>query len=205
MKALLPNDLPLPIPIRIVSRSPGRIRVRVAQTHREPETLTQIATALRSFATEIEQVRTNPATGSLTIYYDRDSGDLENTFVILQELGIIASDVPAKASLTEKSTLATTVTTTMSELNQRVHQLTEGSIDLKSLLPSLLMIFAMRQLFAKGNSPAKIVPWYALAWYAFDSFMKFNASQTQVSQSSSNSHHPVQPKKLLPSSAIEQK
>jgi hypothetical protein len=205
MKALLPTDLPLPIPLRIISRSSGRVRVRVAQTHREPEIMAQIADAMTSFVAEIEQIRTNPSTGSLTICYDHDNGNLEDTFVTLQELGIIVNDVPANTLSTENSVFATTVTTTMAELNQRVHQLTEGSIDLKSLVPSVLVIFALRQLFAKGNSPIKIVPWYALAWYAFDAFMKFNTSQAEVPQTSNNSHRRSQPTKLLPSSAIKQK
>jgi hypothetical protein len=49
MKALLLNDLLLPIPLRLVSCSPGRIRVRVAQTYRESEMIAQIA-ALRSLS-----------------------------------------------------------------------------------------------------------------------------------------------------------
>jgi hypothetical protein len=205
MKALLPTDLPLPIPLRIISRSPGRVRIRVAQNYREPEMMAQIAEALTNFVAEIDQVRMNPSMGSLTIYYDSHNGNLEDVFITLQELGIIVHDVPAQKSSTETSTFATTVTTTMAGLNQRVHQFTEGSIDLKSLVPSVLVIFAMRQLFAKGNSPIKIVPWYALAWYAFDAFMKFNASQTEVPQASNNSHRRSQPTKLLSSSAIEQK
>jgi hypothetical protein len=128
---------------------------------------------------EIQQVKTNPPIGSMTLYCDAEVGDLENFFAPLQELGLIVNDAPDAPS--GKTAVAATVTGAMARLNQRVNQFTEGSVDLRSLVPLLLGLWAMRQFFGKSQSRMRIVPWYALAWYAFDTFMKLNASPADTS------------------------
>jgi hypothetical protein len=192
MKAFLPEDVALPIPLHVVSHTPGRTRLRLARKYRELEVMSQIAGALKSFMPEIEQVRTNPQMGSLTIYYDRENNNLEDTFIDLQELGIITNETP-----TSKTPVAATVTSVMSRLNQRVNQFTEGSTDLRFLVPLLLVGFALRQLVVKGDPRFKVVPWYALIWYAFDTFMKLNPSPEAQSAATSNPKKP-QFQKALP-------
>jgi len=46
-------------------------------------------------------------------------------------------------------------------------------MDLRFLFPLILTLLALQQLFSK--SPClNTAPWYILAWYAFDSFLKLN-------------------------------
>lgn len=61
----------------------------------------------------------------------------------------------------------------ISDLNEQVKQTTTGVVDLRSLLPAGLAALALRQLLSKGLQLDEI-PWYTLAWYGFDSFMKLN-------------------------------
>jgi hypothetical protein len=157
MNGLLPDNIPLPIPVRALSSTPGRVRVRVGRDYREPEILTEIASALKSFATEISRVKANPTTGSLTIYYDPGTGDLANTFVMLQDLGMITNEQSTPSATTDRSTFATNITGVLTGWNQRVYQFTEGSVDLKSLIPFLLGSWALRQFF-RGNAGTKFVP-----------------------------------------------
>jgi hypothetical protein len=195
MNEFLPDHIALPIPLRVISVTPGRVRVRVTRDYREPEILAEIASALTSFVSEIERVKTNPTTGSLTIYYDPGTGDLVNTFVMLQELGIIVNEQPPKAATADRTVIASSITGFLRGWNQRVNELTEGTIDLKSLIPFLLGSWALRQ-FIKGDARMRIVPWYALAWYAFDTFMKLNKSQTvRPPEISNNDLHPILPLK----------
>ncbi|MCU0567583.1 MAG: hypothetical protein MUF49_13415 [Oculatellaceae cyanobacterium Prado106] len=186
MKASLPDDIDFPILLHIVSHTPGRIRLRLAHQYRKPEVMTKIAITLQSLVPEIEQTRINPQMGSLTIAYDPANRHLEDIWVTLHEMNIIAHDIPV-----DKVPITNTVTHTVSLLNQQVNQLTEGSADLRFLAPLLLIGLALRQLLAKGDPRFKAVPWYALVWYAFDTFMKLNPSsdlpqpQPIVEQSSS--------------------
>jgi hypothetical protein len=60
-----------------------------------------------------------------------------------------------------------------STLNEQIGQITNGVVDLRLLVPVGLGALALRQLLDKGLEIEEI-PWYTLAWYAFDSFLKLN-------------------------------
>jgi hypothetical protein len=59
----------------------------------------------------------------------------------------------------------------VSELNAQVGWLTNGYVDLRLLMPLGLGTLALGQLITQGPQLDKI-PWYNLAWYAFDSFVR---------------------------------
>jgi hypothetical protein len=48
-------------------------------------------------------------------------------------------------------------------------------------MPLFLSLLALRQLFSKSPR-LKTAPWYILAWYAFDSFLKLNDPPEKRSQ-----------------------
>jgi hypothetical protein len=64
----------------------------------------------------------------------------------------------------------------MSDLNEQVRQATNGFADLQMLLPLGLGALALKQLLDKGPELEEL-PWYTLAWYAFDSFKKSGLTQ----------------------------
>jgi len=74
-----------------------------------------------------------------------------------------------------QSETATGVMSAMAELNERVRWMTNGAADLRLLLPLGLGALALRQVLDKGFELEEI-PWYTLAWYAFDSFVKLHNS-----------------------------
>lgn len=66
-----------------------------------------------------------------------------------------------------------------SELDRRVAWLTNNYVDLRLLIPLGLGTLALGQLITKGPQLDKI-PWYNLAWYAFDSFYKLDRPETKA-------------------------
>ncbi len=77
------------------------------------------------------------------------------------------TETPPTARLTtELQTIATT-------LDTQTRSLTRGWVDLKTVIPLGLGAIALRQLLTKGFQ-LEDIPWYVLAWYAFDSFMILN-------------------------------
>jgi hypothetical protein len=56
-------------------------------------------------------------------------------------------------------------------LNQKIRQTSNGKVDLGFLIPLSFALLACRQLIIKGWQ-LELIPWYVLAWYAFDSFLK---------------------------------
>lgn len=76
-----------------------------------------------------------------------------------------------------ESEAAVEIINVMSTLNEQVGRITNGVADLRLLLPLGLGALALRQLVAKGFEIDEI-PWYTLAWYAFDTFNKLNHRDT---------------------------
>ncbi|QHG19051.1 HMA2 domain-containing protein [Nostoc sp. ATCC 53789] len=165
---------PKPISTKVVSSTPGRLRLRVAHSHRQPEKMQSIANALLANP-HINQVKINVHHGSIVINDDGKDGSLENVLATLKDLGIIFADV------TEGNTeAAAEVSSALVDLNQRVKQLTDGAFDLRILFPLGLASLSMRQLLNKGLQ-LEVIPWYVLAWYAFDSFIKLHGTSQEES------------------------
>ncbi len=84
-----------------------------------------------------------------------------------------------------KSEVARDLINVVSDLNGDVGRMTNGVVDLRLLLPLGLGALAMHQLLDKGIELEEI-PWYTLAWYAFDAFIKLNNSDDVELSSSIN-------------------
>lgn len=83
------------------------------------------------------------------------------------------TDTKTTYSTNGRSEVAVETEMAMSELNEQVKQLTNNVADLRVLMPIGLGALALRQLLVKGIQLDEI-PWYTLAWYAFDTFVKMN-------------------------------
>ncbi|MFN6486787.1 MULTISPECIES: HMA2 domain-containing protein [unclassified Nostoc] len=165
---------PKPISTKVVSSTPGRLRLRIAHSHRQPEKMQRLANALLANP-HINRVKTNVSHGSIAINHDGNDGSLEDVLATLKDLGIIFADV------TEGNTEAAAgISSAVVDLNQRVKQSTHGAFDLRILFPLGLASLSLRQLLNKGLQ-LEVIPWYVLAWYAFDSFIKLHGTSQQKS------------------------
>lgn len=161
-----------PIATKVVSATPGRLRLRIAHPHRQSETMEYIANTLDA-QHHVDEVRTNVNHGSIVIKYGGKSGDLSDVLATLEDIGIIFAEISEGG--TEAST---TVSTAVVDLNKRVRQATDGVVDIRFLFPLGLGILAIRKLMMKGLQ-FDIIPWYVLAWYSFDSFIKLHGITPQ--------------------------
>ncbi|BAZ17050.1 hypothetical protein NIES4071_89280 [Calothrix sp. NIES-4071] len=155
------------ITAKLVSDTPGRLRLRVGNKHRKAEEMQRIANALQH--PNIKQVRTNVSQGSITIQHEGENS-LENVHTALKDIGITFGDIGEG-----KSEVANGVASSVIGLNKRVKQSTDGIVDLRFLFPLGLGFLSIRKLMLQGLQ-LDIIPWYVLAWYSFDSFLKLHAS-----------------------------
>ncbi len=156
------------ISTKIVSDTSGRLRLRIAQKNRKSEDIQKIVAALKAHP-NITQVQTNISQGSITIKHEGEDSR-GNTIAALKDLGIIFGDIAEG-----KSEAAAEVSNAVVDLNKRVRESTDGLVDLRFLFPLGLGCLSIRQLMAKGLQ-IDIIPWYVLAWYSFDSFLKLHAA-----------------------------
>lgn len=166
----------------VVSRTPGRLRLRVVPSHRQKDKIEGIASALKE-RLEIYRVRTNLASGSITVFHAQEHLSFENVCAILRDLGIIFLNITEGEPIdtTGKSEAAAGIMSTVTDLNKRVGLATDGTADLRVLIPITFGLLSLRQLFVKGLQ-FQIIPWYVLAWYAFDSFIKLHYTSDPYSK-----------------------
>lgn len=88
------------------------------------------------------------------------------------------TETSSDVSFTPNNSQATEyIINTFTEFNTQVRKQTNGVADLRLLVPLGLSAIALRQLLTKGLQIEEM-PWYVLAWYAFDSFIKLNDAST---------------------------
>jgi Heavy metal associated domain 2 len=157
-----------PISTKIISDTPGRLRLRIAPSHRQPEQIKHIVRMLDA-QPNVSQVRTNIHNGSIVIHHDRNNESWKNVVATLQDIGMIFADITTESH----SEAAATVANAVFDLNNRVEQATNNVVDLRFIFPLALGCLSVRQLLVRGLQ-LEIIPWYVLAWYAFDSFIKLH-------------------------------
>ena len=164
------------ISAQIVSQTPGRIRLRVTPAHRHQQKIAPIVNQLKA-RLEIYRVKTNIPSGSITILHGRELLSSQEICTVLQDLGVnlLESTKESSISVSNSSNASAAVITTATNLNQRVKTASKDAVDLRFLVPFSFGILAMRQLVVKGWQ-LEFIPWYVLAWYAFDSFIKLNST-----------------------------
>ena len=160
---------------QIVSQTPGRVRLRVTPVHRQQQKITPIVNSLKA-RLGIYRVKTNIPSGSITILHDRELLSSQDMCLVLQDLGVKFVEITKEPIRSvSSSTSAAAIIKTATDLNQRVKTATNDTVDLRFLLPLSFGVLAVRQLIVKGWQ-LEIIPWYVLAWYAFDSFLKLNST-----------------------------
>ncbi|MDJ0534608.1 MAG: hypothetical protein QNJ70_19365 [Xenococcaceae cyanobacterium MO_207.B15] len=159
---------------QIVSQTPGRVRLRVTPAHRHQQKIAPIVNALKA-RLEIYRIKTNIPSGSITVLHGRELLSSQDMCIVLQDLGVNLVEVTKEPgiSVSSSSSAAAEVIKTTTDLNQRVKTATNDAVDLRFLFPLSLGVLAMRQLIVKGWQ-LELIPWYVLAWYAFDSFIKLH-------------------------------
>ena len=182
-----------PISARLLSQTPGRVRLLLAPEFRQAEQMKRIASVL-SERLEIYWVRTNVTVGSLTIFYPEEGSSWAQIGSVLSDLGVIFPAQSSAMSLTQnQSQAAAVLSTEAATLNQSFFNATGGTVDLRFLMPLGLSALALRQLLVHGLQLGAI-PWYVLGWYAFDSFVKFHPSspsQLPIETHSEDLHTPA--------------
>ncbi len=137
----------------------------------------------------VQEVKTNVQTGSIVVHHDHTDSSLDELSAILQDLGVVLGKVTdVELPFSEgKSEVATDLTSALSDLNERVGRATNGVVDLRLLVPVGLATLAVRELLRTGWE-FESAPWYVLAWYAFDSFIKLHYT-TEPSPTQPQSNH----------------
>jgi hypothetical protein len=166
-----------PVHVRIAHAIPGRSRLRI---HPAPlDTATAEAVAGRLAAEPgIIDVEVNRLTGSVRCrHHDRlgAPGLLEAVLSALPGSAALCPGQapPPPAHLPSRSAVARAVAQAFSGVNKEVLAATNGSLDLGTIAALGFAGTGAIEVAVKGNLPAP--PWFNLAWWAFRTFITFEA------------------------------
>jgi hypothetical protein len=162
----------------IVSKSPGRVRVRLHHQSRRPRLTQRIQEGLAG-RPGIEDVDVNPRTGSVAVRYDRGALSFDDVCAIIDDLGVILESLDEPPDLSDlaahpgRSTVARDIAGAVDRIDKRLARATGRTVDLRLLFPVGLFALGVRQIFVEGLGLTQ-VPGYILLWYAFDAFWKLH-------------------------------
>lgn len=167
----------------IVSQTPTRTRLRLSYKRRNKAEVDRIVNYLKQ-QPGVKDIQTNQNTGSMVIEHTPHSQAATDLRASLKDLGVILTNVTGiELPESGKSTVAEDFTSAIEDLNRRVGEATGHAIDLRVLVPSGLAVLALRQLLLRGWQ-IEAAPWYVLAYYAFDSFIKLHADSKKPEDAS---------------------
>jgi hypothetical protein len=127
----------------------------------------------------IRSVTTEPRTGSALVVFDPRELDLQGAVALVQKAHEALAEVlpPSLQTATEReaSVVAETLTAALGRADRTVLRATHGVVDLRMTVPIGLAGLSARQLLRYGLR-FRAIPWYTLAYYAFDTFIKLHST-----------------------------
>jgi hypothetical protein len=167
---------------RVVHAVPGRVRIKLETRALAEERGARLRRALLALQ-DVEEVQTTPRTGSVVIVYDPDVLDTPGLIAQVRQARLLAldpyvSDQHAGRQVPLSQT-AQGIWRTFRGVNAQLSEMTNGRWDLRSVFPFALGAMALRSFLANPGSIGA-APWWVLAWYAFDSFLKLNQGEDRA-------------------------
>jgi hypothetical protein len=176
-------------PARVVHRIPGRMRVRFARGSITPEALARLQSGVLKVR-GVTRCEANRTTGCLLVHFDEagfDAGRFSRAVGGLADdrrpRGPAVTAAPVRVHDGGPSHLARVINVRLRLLDRRLRRATGDRVDLRTIVPIGFAGLAIREIVVNSaHLPA--IPWYVLAWYAFDSYLKLQDSPTgQVTHS----------------------
>jgi hypothetical protein len=143
--------------LSIAHASRGRLRLRI------PSDVD--ATGIEDVVAAVPGVRSvtwQPRTRGLLVLYDPRAVESSNLVdLVAEHTDLDVAEVPATQN--GEPPLTTLLARPVTDLNERVHRLTGGLADLRSLAPAVLVAWAALELLRGRGAPLR---WSSALWYA---------------------------------------
>jgi hypothetical protein len=152
----------------LVHASPGRLRLRLDPIDLSNPRLRESEKRLTQ-QPGVRTVQANSLVGSVVVTYDEGEVRLEHILSTFEQSGVtVSTDLTQNGGASPVRPLDQTISSFFGSHDERVRRRTGGFLDLRTMIPAGLAVLAAREILA-GRAVA--APWYALAWYAYSSYM----------------------------------
>jgi hypothetical protein len=174
--------------LKIEHQVPGRVRMKIPAGKRNPELLKQISEVF-AVIPGIEEIITNPATGSVVLHYDTDRHDeFHGSFGphyethaaaygahgADTELDKLTNSIEAEAEfLASHSHTARVVVDFVKKLDHEIKRATDNNIDLKIVFAVGIIALTVFEVGATAATPV----WVTLAIFTVNHFIEMHERQ----------------------------
>jgi hypothetical protein len=170
---------------RVASAVPGRLRIKLHPSKRNPALMKGVKQSLVS-REGVHDVRVNDATGSITIHYDQARHSKENVLKLLEDVDTVfhclghEADFGSLEGGVDDAIGSAGFLESLNDLNRRIYVMTGIPLDLKTIMP---LAFAGAGLWSisKRGLMIEAVPGWLFLWLAFDMFVKMHPSERATS------------------------
>jgi hypothetical protein len=157
----------------------GRLRLRLppgARTDGLAEAVGQLpGVALCTFT---------PATRSLLVRYDPEAleaAELVHAAALHAEVEVPHPPRPRRTAPRAPSPISAALVASVGRIDQRLHEVTHGTLDLGTLMPLALAFWAVREVFRGQVAP---LAWSSALWYAHGLFRDYNLAAPEPAATS---------------------
>ncbi len=157
--------------VRVVHASPGRLRLKVSPEAFQGEALSRAEQAFTGLQ-GLHSVQKSPLTGNLLILFDPKVLGPADLLAASASSGVRLKVLPPPERFSSNNggtAIGQAITGLVHGVDEWTSHHTGGVADLRTVVPVTLGAVALRELLAGRLAP---VPWYALLWYAFETFTK---------------------------------
>lgn len=162
-------------PVKVASVAPGRIRLRVPNSHRHPANFERLEGHLRK-RTGVERVATNHRTGSVLVTATGNGAELEDG--ILDDLDEIGNVLSFGMGGAEVDGIAAQLGSTIARLNRRLYDATGENYHLGTLVPGSMAVVGFWQTLRTGLG-LELIPGPLMLWLAWDLHRAFGQHPTE--------------------------
>ncbi|MBD2299553.1 hypothetical protein [Nostoc sp. FACHB-190] len=159
-----------PIYIQIVSQTPGRLRLRISPQNLEQAEIQLTANYLKTFFPQVEQLKVNSQTGSVTFYAADANTDFAEIIDKLQAQGIVIIEIP------KEKPQSPSFATSLLGINEQVKKITKESVDLRVIIPFTVVAIALKRVLPP-LARWKTTTLYLLLWYGLESLVKLSDNE----------------------------
>ncbi len=155
--------------LRVVSATAGRVRMQavdVSGNRRLPSVAEELATW-----PEVTSVALRARSRSVVVRFDP-----EEATVVADRLLSLGVDLRAGVAVSPSGAPPVTIAAAAATADRVVGRRFDGT-DLRLLVPLGLGLMAVRRAM-RGNERLADAPWYVLAWYASETFLRFHGRAT---------------------------
>jgi hypothetical protein len=173
--------------VHVVHAIRGRVRLKSPRLKAQPHLADEIPLKL-SAVNGVKAVESNPSTGSVVVHYEPSAAQsMEFLLKLGAAFGLEAADLDpgeieewfqllSNGSSNGATTLAKGVEAVGGLLNRGLSQATAGHLDVKVLLPAVLLFLGFRSLWvSEALAPPK---WYEFFWFAFGAYFTLNKPES---------------------------